>query len=408
MTQSTSLAVRPAHPALFFVLYLPFGAAGGYFSGALEYFYSQAGVSTAALGLVLTIALAPQVAKMLWAPLVDSLFTVSAWYLSGLAAIGVSLVGASLLPVGSSSLPALTAFALTASVASTFCGMAAERLMAHATAPERRGRAGGWSQAGNLGGAGLGGGAGLWIAAHAHSLPLSGAIVAGAGGVCAFALLFARQRTEIVRHASYGATLIAIARECLAMCRSRDGALTLLVFILPLGAGGAAQLFSALAKEWRVTADLLAGVNWLVGLATAAAAIIGGYVSDRMDRRTAYVAFGVIGGLTAAGAALAPRTPDWFVTFVFAYSAALGLSYAAFSAATLEAIGTGAAATKYNLLAGVSNIPVWLMPAFDGWADARWGAGGLLWLELAVALAGAALYAIVVQASHRRLTPAPA
>src|SRR6516225_4595460 len=99
LNQSTSLAVRHTHPALFFALYLPFGAAGGYFSGALEYFYSQAGVSTAALGLVLTIALAPQVAKMLWAPLVDSLFTVSAWYLSGLAAIGVSLVGASLLPV---------------------------------------------------------------------------------------------------------------------------------------------------------------------------------------------------------------------------------------------------------------------------------------------------------------------
>jgi len=48
-----------------------------------------------------------------------------------------------------------------------------------------------------------------------------------------------------------------------------------------------------------------------------------------------------------------------------------------------------------------------MMPALDGWADARWGAGGLLWLELAVALAGAAIYAIVVQASRRRLAPAP-
>ena len=408
MNSSTSPTARPAHPALFFVLYLPFGAAGGYFSGALEYFYSQAGVSTAALGLVLTIALAPQVAKMLWAPLVDSTLSVTAWYLGGLAAICLSLVGASLAPVGTPSLIALTVLALTASIASTFCGMATERLMAHATAPERLGRAGGWSQAGNLGGAGFGGGAGLWMAAHAHSLPLSGAIVAGACAACGFALLFVRQQTGVEQHATYGATLLAIARECLAMCRSRDGALTLLVFALPLGAGGAAQLFSALAKEWRVSADLLAGVNWLVGLATAIAAILGGYVSDRMDRRTAYVVFGVIGGLTAAAAALAPRAPDCFVAFVFAYSAALGLSYAAFSAATLEAIGTGAAATKYNLLAGVSNIPVWLMPAFDGWADARWGAGGLLWLELAVALAGGALYAIVAKASRRSPAPTPA
>lgn len=408
LDQTTSPAARPAHPILFFLLYLPFGAAGGYFSGALEYFYSQAGVSTAALGLVLTIALAPQVAKMLWAPLVDTTFGVRAWYLVGLSAIALSLVGASLLPVGTASLLALTALALAASVASTFCGMAAERLMAQATAPRRRGLAGGWSQAGNLGGSGLGGGAGLWIATHSHSLPLSGAIVAAACGACALALIFAPRGAAFEHRASYAATLLAVARECLTMCRSRQGALTLLVFVLPLGAGGAAQLFSAIAKEWRVTADLLAGVNWLVGLATALAAIVGGYVCDRMDRKAAYVAFGVIGGLTAASAAIAPRSPDVFVAFVFAYSAALGLSYAAFSAATLETIGTGAAATKYNLLAGVSNIPVWLMPAADGWADTRYGAGGLLWLELAVALAGAVIYALVALAARRPSELAPA
>lgn len=408
MNQRTGIARTGAHPALFFVLYLPFGASGGYFAGTLEYFYSQAGVSTAALGLVLTISLAPQVAKMVWAPLVDSTLSVTVWYLAGLIVIGASLVAAGVFPVGSSALPALTALAFATSVASTFCGMAAERLMAYATAPERRGLAGGWSQAGNLGGAGLGGGAGLWIATHAHSLPLSGVAIAVACGVCALGLAFAPRSVAIERHASYAATLLAIVRECLAMCRSRAGVLTLFVFVLPLGAGGAAQLFSALAKEWRVTADLLASVNWLVGLATAAAAIVGGYVCDRMDRKAAYVMFGVIGGLTAAGAALAPRTADWFVVFVFAYSAALGLSYAAFSATTLEAIETGAAATKYNLLAGVSNIPVWLMPAADGWADARWGAGGLLWLELAVALAGAAVYTIVVFATRRRGSPARA
>ena len=397
-----------AHPAVFFVLYLPFGAAGGYFGGALEYFYSQAGVSTAALGLVLTISLAPQVAKVLWAPLVDTTLTVKAWYLVGVAGIVAGVVGAGALPVGPNSLPALTALALAVSVASTFCGMSAESLMAHATARERRGVAGGWSQAGNVGGAGLGGGAGLWLATHLHSIPVSGAVIGAACGACALALLLAPRSTVFARGACYAATLLAVGRECLTMCRSRQGFLTLLVFVLPLGAGGAAQLFSAIAKEWNVTADLLAAVNWLVGLATAAAAIVGGYISDRIDRKAAYVAFGVIGGLVAAATALAPRTPDWFVAFVFAYSAALGLSYAAFSAATLEAIGVGAAATKYNLMAGVSNIPVWLMPAADGWADSRWGVGGLLWLELAVALAGAAIYTAVALASRRKLAPAPA
>ena len=94
--------------------------------------------------------------------------------------------------------------------------------------------------------------------------------------------------------------------------------------------------------------------------------------------------------------------------FVFAYSAALGLAYAAFSAATLEAIGGGAAATKYTLFASVSNIPVFLMPALDGWADTRWNAGALLWTELLVALAGAAVFMVVAVATRPRRVLQPA
>ena len=38
--------------------------------------------------------------------------------------------------------------------------------MAYMTASQQQGRAGGWMQAGNLGGGGIGGGAGLWLAQH--------------------------------------------------------------------------------------------------------------------------------------------------------------------------------------------------------------------------------------------------
>ena len=52
------------------------------------------------------------------------------------------------------------------SVASTLLAMATEVLMAHVTHETHRGRAGGWSQAGSLGGAGLGGGLALWMSQH--------------------------------------------------------------------------------------------------------------------------------------------------------------------------------------------------------------------------------------------------
>jgi hypothetical protein len=274
--------------------------------------------------------------------------------------------------------------------------------MAHDTAPEKRGAAGGWSQAGNLGGNGIGGGAGLWLANQFHSLPLAGAVVTAVTAACALALLFAPKAQPVSSHANYLSTLWLVVKDCWQVCKTRLGMMTIFVLVLPLGAGGAAQLFTSLAKEWRVGVDLLAQINWEVGVATGAAAVLGGFVCDRMDRKAAYVLFGLVGGVIAAMTALAPRTPDWFVFFVFAYSAALGLSYAAFSAATLEAIGGGAAATKYTLFASLSNIPVALMPALDGWADTRWNAGALLWVEFGTAAAATVLYAVVALAMRPR------
>ena len=399
---------RTVHPVLFFVLYLPFGAAGGFVAGPVQFFYSHAGVTTAALGAVVSIGLAPQVLKVFWAPLVDTTLNAKLWYVLAAVAIAASVTAAGLLKIGYSSLPQLTIVALATSISASFAGMAGDSLMAHATLPERRGAAGGWSQAGNLGGVGMGGSVGLAIASSTQSLLLAGAGVAALCLLCALALLFAPRSTPYAKHANYLITVRAVVLECWDVCRSRVGLMALFVLVLPLGAGGAANLGAALSKEWRVSAQVLALVTALSGLATAGAAIVGGYICDRMDRKTAYVLFGVLGGLVAAATVFTPRTPEWFVVFGLGYSAALGLSYAGFSSVTLETIGTGAAATKYTLFASVSNIPVWLMPAVDGWADTRWTATGMLWTEFATAAAAALLFFAVAAVARPRAAPAVA
>src|SRR6202795_4622790 len=90
------------------------------------------------------------------------------WYLlAGLvSALGIFVTGA--VPADERSLPLLYGVVLASNVAVTFLAMATESLMVYNTPPELQGRAGGWFQAGNLGGNGLGGGAGLWLA---QSLP---------------------------------------------------------------------------------------------------------------------------------------------------------------------------------------------------------------------------------------------
>jgi len=393
---------RAVHPVLFFFLYFAFGAPGGFLTGAIELSYTNAGLTTQAFGLIISIALAAQVLKFLWAPLVDTTLNVKLWYVLAIAVIAPCLLWSANLPIAPASAARLAVLSLVVSIASSFLGMAADSLMAHDTAPERRGAAGGWSQAGNLGGSGIGGAAGLWVADHFHSLPIAGIVVMSATAACAFALLFAPKAHPVSSHSNYLATLRLVVADCWQVCKARAGWLTLFVLVLPLGAGGAAQLAAGLSKEWRVTPGLLIAVNGLSGLVIAAAALVGGYICDRMDRKTAYVLFGVLGGAICAGVAFMPRTPEWFVVLALAYSAALGMSYAAFSAATLEAIGGGAAATKYTLFASISNIPVALMPALDGWADTHWGVGALLWTEFGTAAAAGVLFAIVMLAARSR------
>src|SRR5206468_10281989 len=98
------------------------------------------------------------------------------------------------------------------------------------------------------------------------------------------------------------------------------------------------------------------------------------------------------------------RTESMYVVFTLAYGFIQGLTYAAFAAVTLEAIGLGAAATKYNVYASLSNMPIAYMTLVDGWAHTRWGAGGMLGVEAAIGVAGIALF-IGVAAGLRPAKP---
>jgi len=51
-------------------------------------------------------------------------------------------------------------------------------------------------------------------------------------------------------------------------------------------------------------------------------------------------------------------------------------------------MGRGAAATKYNVFASLSNTPIYYMTRIDGWPHTRWGSGGMLRTEAAFGAAG--------------------
>jgi MFS transporter, PAT family, beta-lactamase induction signal transducer AmpG len=114
------------------------------------------------------------------------------------------------------------------------------------------------------------------------------------------------------------------------------------------------------------------------------------------------VGYGVLQAACAVAMALAPRTQSAYIVLTLVYALISGLTYAGFTAFVLEAMGTGAAASKYSLFASLSNMPIWYMTSIEGWAHGRWGAGGMLYTEAAFALLGMLVFMAVTSALPRR------
>jgi len=397
---------KPAntHPVVYLVLCTPFGATSGYVIVTLAYLLSHAGVNMGAVAGLVAISLLPQSWKALWAPVVDTTLSSKSWYLIAALVTAISLAAIGFFPAGPSTLSIITALVFLNSVAVSFLAMAAENLMAHATSQSEKGRAGGWYQAGNLGGSGLGGGAALWIAQHSAFVWLPGAAMAVLFLLCCLALLFVSEPDQGHRKLRYAETLRDLGLDVWTTAKSRAGFLALLICFLPIGSGAASGLWAAVAGDWRAGADTVALVNGVMGgLVSALGCIIGGYLCDRMDRKFAYALFGVFLAVATLIMAAAARTTTMFVFFTMLYAFIQGFNYASFSAVVLEAIGRGAAATKYNLYASLSNMPTAYMTIFDGWAYERWHANGLLGADAMAGLVAVAFFAVVSAVTRPRI-----
>ena len=399
----TTSPKRSAHPIVFLILIIPFGAMGGYLSVALGYQLTQAGVSVEEVAALVAVSLIPQTWKFLWAPIADTTLTRKRWYvLSGLvSAVGILTMG--MAASDPKALSLLYVAVLAANVASTFLAMATESLLVYGTSEGQRGRASGWFQAGNLGGYGLGGGASLWLAETLPDPWMAGAALAVACALCIAALRLVPEPPPLPRSGHYGRVLIDVLKDLWSVAKSRAGFLALLICFVPIGSGAASNLWAAVADDWHATAGTVALVTGVLnGIVSAIGCIAGGYGSDRLDRKTAYAVYGLLMAGCAVAMAFAPRTESMYIVFTLIYAFIQGLTYAAFTAVVLEAMGLGAAATKYNLFASLSNMPIAYMTLIDGWAHERWGAAGMLNIEAAFGVVGILVFLAIAMGTRRR------
>jgi hypothetical protein len=70
---------RAPRPFLYFLLFLPFNAAGGYIAVAIGYLGPRHGLSVQDVAQLGAIYMLPQTWKCVWAPLTDALWRRKGW-----------------------------------------------------------------------------------------------------------------------------------------------------------------------------------------------------------------------------------------------------------------------------------------------------------------------------------------
>lgn len=402
LSSAENISGKPVHPFLFTILILPMGVSTGYVSVTLGYLLSAAGVSVEKIAALVAAGMLPHIFKFIWAPLVDATLSFKKWYwMAGIfSSVGIFATG--ILPMKESSLGYLTLIVLLSQFAVTFLCMATEGLMAYNVPEALKGRTGGFFQAGNLGGAGLGGGLGLFLAQRLSAPWMAGATLAVICLACCFALVFFKDPKITIREEKIRNTYENLFSDVWDTIKTKSGLLALLLCFLTLGTGAASNLWASIAKNWNASADTVALTTGIIsGLISAVGCLIGGWICDQINSRNAYLLFGLSAAVILVAMGYAPKTELMFIIWTLLYALTTGLCYAGFTAFTLEAIGKGAAATKYNIFAALSNVPIYLMTYILGIAFTRFGLKAMLNAEAAFAIAAIILFILVQKIIYR-------
>jgi MFS transporter, PAT family, beta-lactamase induction signal transducer AmpG len=371
-TQIDAEVRRPWTPFYGF-MNLPVGIYQGFVNVTLAYVLRQSGVSVAVIAGLVSLSILPWTWKVLGGPMLDLALTPRTWNLLfglfGAAALFALGTTAGI----SAALPLLSLLTLLSGICSVLTAASVNNIIGAVEPESERGAIGGYVQAGNLGGAGLGGGAGLWLAQHAGGMGPASAVLAAVCLLCLLPLLTIRAPCR-ARPEGLRVKTVQLARTVWSMARSRKGGLALLINILPMGLGASNQLWSAVAGDWQASANVVALVT----------GVLGGFVS-------------IPGSLLGAAA---PHTPAAFVVFTLVSAFTLGTTWGALSSVTYACIGYDGAATKAALLGSFANIPLAACVPFVGWAQSRFGSNVMLLTEAGLAAASLIVYAVVIRATE--------
>ena len=412
--------IRSRHPAAFAALILPYGASIGFVSVVLTYLASKIGLGETTVATLTAAALLPHTFKFLYAPIADTTLDRRRWYGLSLCLVAAGTLASALIPPDAVHFDLLRVVVFLTAIAAAFLGMAVEGLMAETTTATERVQAGGWFQAGNLGGSGIGGGIGLSVATAwptdafpaaitpqgaAPGALAAGMLLAAAYLVCGLALRALPPSPAQAHAERLGPAMRQVAVDVWQVARTRAGLLVALLCFLPLSTGSALGVMSqaSVAAVWGAGDREISLVNGLLaGALMAVGSLIGGQIGTRFGSRTVYIGAGLLMACFATTWAYLPFRPGVFVAMGLAYSLVLGLSYASFSGLVLEVIRGRGVATQYNLFASLANVPFTYMGVVLAWVMEHHDAKTLLLTEACAGVASLLVFVVIALPGRRR------
>lgn len=393
-------------PFLIFFLTIPAGLSQGFVTVALPYILTQHGFSVAQSAAVVALGFSANVWRFVWGPIVDISLSLKKWFWISLILCTSTLLLLCLNSFNVKEQAFITILVFISQVAGTFMLLPINGFMAKSINENEKGKASGWYQAGSLIGVGLGGGAGLWLTTH-YSVVIAGIVLCAASILSALVILLVKDIPH-EKEKTILKEITEMAKDIFAMIKIPAALLVILLMFLPIGTGAAANLWSAIAKDWNTNVDTVALVTGILsGLVSAVGCVIGGYVIDRWGNWVGYLGSGILCALITFVMAIMPLQPYVYIIGVLAYTFGIGMINAAFTSVILYATGKRNVATKYSLLASIGNLPVVYMTAINGWTHDKYNSKNMLLFEAAVGVLFVIIFTIILRRMmNKNLIPA--
>ena len=384
---------------------MPTGISQGFVYVTLPYLLTHNGFSVAQTAAIVAVGASASLFRFVLGPVVDVSLSLRKWYWISLAAIISTLLVLSVTPFSVKGSVMLTSIVFISQVAMNVMLLPIGAFMATSIEESKKGKASGWYQAGSLTGAGLGGGAGLWLAEH-YSASVAGIVLS------VFCLAFAMivlslKDIEHQKEKSFVQELSGLAKDLLSMIKVPVTLLAIVLILLPIGTGAMANLWSAIAEDWKADADTVALITGILsGLISALGCVVGGFIADRKGIWFAYLASGIACALVTIAIAVMPMESSVYIGGVLFYAFTTGMVYAAFTAVVLFAIGKKHAATKFSLMGSLGNISVVYMTSFNGWMHDQYNSKLMLTFEAVLGILCVIIFIVVLkQLQHKKIIP---